>query len=97
VYLLHGPPGNGKSSFLQALAILFRIDYYYLQLASKNLNREVLRNNLKDFTLQNKCVVVLEDAESIFTKEKASDASKQEEEARKMALSTTLRRRASRA
>jgi len=56
-----------------------------------------LRNNLKDFTLQNKCVVVLEDAESIFTKEKASDASKQEEEARKMALSTAVRRRASRA
>ena len=23
IYLLHGPPGNGKSSFLQALAILF--------------------------------------------------------------------------
>ena len=27
VYLLHGPPGNGKSSFLQALAIMFSMPF----------------------------------------------------------------------
>jgi len=87
VYLLYGPPGNGKSSFLQALAIMFRIEYYYLQLASKTLNREVLRNNLKDYTLQSPCIVVLEDVESVFGKDKGNTGSKKEE-AQQLALST---------
>ena len=49
--MLHGPPGNGKSSFLQALAILFGMPYYYLELSNKQLTLEGLRNMLKDHTL----------------------------------------------
>ncbi len=97
VYLLHGPPGNGKSSFLQALAILFRINYYYLQLASKTLNREVLRNNLKDYTLHKQCIVVLEDVESVFAKAKKESARASDgddtgkrEEMQQLALTTAM-------
>ena len=34
VYLLHGPPGNGKSSFLQALAVQHQMPFFALQLSS---------------------------------------------------------------
>lgn len=69
VYLLHGPPGNGKSSFLQACSILFELPYYYLELTGRQLTQEGLRNILSDHTLSEPCLLALEDAESLFKQE----------------------------
>ena len=64
VFLLHGPPGNGKTSLLQAIAIKNRLPYYFCDL-SKDCTLKELRDKLK-FTLPKKCIVVVEDAESAF-------------------------------
>lgn len=85
IYLLHGPPGNGKSSFLQALAILFSMPFFYLELANKQLTLEGLRNMLKDNTLQSRCILALEDAESVFKKATpAAEAAAAEREAERL-------------
>jgi SpoVK/Ycf46/Vps4 family AAA+-type ATPase len=85
IYLLHGPPGNGKSSFLQALAIMFSMPFFYLELANKQLTLEGLRNMLRDNTLQSRCILALEDAESVFKKETpAAEAAAAEREAERL-------------
>lgn len=85
IYLLHGPPGNGKSSFLQALAILFSMPFFYLELANKQLTLEGLRNMLRDNTLQARCILALEDAESVFKKATpAAEAAAAEREAERL-------------
>ena len=85
VYLLHGPPGNGKSSFLQALAILFSMPFFYLELANKQLTLEGLRNMLRDNTLQSRCILALEDAESVFKQATpAAEAAAAEREAERL-------------
>ena len=85
IYLLHGPPGNGKSSFLQALAILFSMPFFYLELANKQLTLEGLRNMLSDSTLQSRCILALEDAESVFKAvSPAAEAAQAEREAERL-------------
>lgn len=85
IYLLYGPPGNGKSSFLQALAILFSMPFFYLELANKQLTLEGLRNMLRDNTLQSRCILALEDAESVFKKATpAAEAAAAEREAERL-------------
>eukprot|EP00656_Telonema_subtile_P002151 TRINITY_DN10935_c0_g1_i1.p1 TRINITY_DN10935_c0_g1~~TRINITY_DN10935_c0_g1_i1.p1 ORF type:complete len:359 (+),score=80.03 TRINITY_DN10935_c0_g1_i1:885-1961(+) len=87
VYLLHGPPGNGKSSFLQACSILFELQYYYLELTGRQLTQEGLRNMLSDHTLAEPCLLALEDAESLFKQEEdvsADEQDKREEEQEKL-------------
>jgi hypothetical protein len=67
VHLLHGPPGNGKSSILQALAIQYEIPYYYLD-ANAVTKADVLRSLLIRYTTHERCLVVIEDAESALPK-----------------------------
>ena len=82
---MHGPPGNGKSSFLQALAILFSMPFFYLELANKQLTLEGLRNMLRDNTLQSRCILALEDADSVFKQETpAAEAAAAEREAERL-------------
>ena len=67
VHLLHGPPGNGKSSILQALAIQYEIPYFFLD-ANAVGTAETLRNLLTRYTTSDRCLVVVEDAESAMPK-----------------------------
>jgi SpoVK/Ycf46/Vps4 family AAA+-type ATPase len=67
VHLLHGPPGNGKSSILQALAIQYEIPYFYLD-ANAAGTADVLKALLTKYTTSERCLVVIEDAESAMPK-----------------------------
>lgn len=61
-YLLHGPPGTGKTSFSFALAGVFGIDIYVISLQDANISEEDLAHL---FTrLPRRCVVLLEDIDT---------------------------------
>ncbi|KAG9037387.1 hypothetical protein FRB95_005676 [Tulasnella sp. JGI-2019a] len=65
-YLLHGPPGSGKSSFIQALAARFNYD-----LAILNLSQRGMMDDKLDHLLLNapgRSFVLLEDIDAAFNK-----------------------------
>lgn len=71
-YLLHGPPGSGKSSFIQALA--GHLDY---NIAMLNLSERGLTDDRLNFLLTvipKRTLVLLEDADAAFTNRKQSEA-----------------------
>ncbi|VFQ62150.1 unnamed protein product [Cuscuta campestris] len=57
-YLLHGPPGTGKSSMIAAMATLMQYDIYDLELTAVEDNNE-LRRLLID--TEGKSIIVIED------------------------------------
>ncbi|KAF2127372.1 P-loop containing nucleoside triphosphate hydrolase protein [Dothidotthia symphoricarpi CBS 119687] len=61
-YLLHGPPGTGKSSFSAALAGHLRCDIYLINLAAGDMNDGRLHRLF--LSLPRKCIVVIEDVDS---------------------------------
>jgi chaperone BCS1 len=61
-YLLHGPPGTGKSSLSLALAGFFNMRIYIVSLSSPNTNEETLGGLFSE--LPRRCVVLLEDIDS---------------------------------
>ena len=68
LFILHGPPGNGKSSILQALAIEYGISYYIMNIGSdKSLTLDSIKHKLAP-TLSGNCLVIFEDAESALPK-----------------------------
>ena len=67
INVLHGPPGNGKSSILQALAIEWGIQCYVMNLKSDTSDKETIKRKLRP-TLDGFCLVVFEDAESVLPK-----------------------------
>ncbi|KAK9822037.1 hypothetical protein WJX74_002203 [Apatococcus lobatus] len=60
-FLLHGPPGTGKSSFIAAVANFMHYDVYDLNLSAVN-NDHTLRSLLA--CLSNNCCVVVEDIDT---------------------------------
>jgi chaperone BCS1 len=61
-YLLHGPPGTGKSSLSKALASHFNLALYCMNLGEEGIGDHNLRSAFA--ALPTKCIVLLEDIDS---------------------------------
>ncbi|XXG95912.1 hypothetical protein Hte_002188 [Hypoxylon texense] len=61
-YMLHGPPGTGKSSLSLALAGFFKMRIYIVSLSSITANEETLAALFAE--LPRRCVVLLEDIDT---------------------------------
>lgn len=66
-YLLHGPPGCGKTSYVMALAGELRLSISLLNLSNRNLNDEALTSLLNNAHMDS--IVLLEDIDRAFSNE----------------------------
>jgi len=71
-YLLHGPPGTGKSSLIRAIAGEIGYDICILSLSSKDLTDDDL-NRLMNVTPE-KCIILLEDVDAAFKSRDSGDS-----------------------
>jgi mitochondrial chaperone BCS1 len=65
-YLLYGPPGSGKSSFIQALAGSLSYDICILNLSEKGLADDKLNHLLSN--APERSFVLIEDVDAAFNK-----------------------------
>ncbi|KAF9265548.1 mitochondrial chaperone BCS1 [Marasmius fiardii PR-910] len=65
-YLLHGPPGSGKSSFIQALAGSLNYDICLLNLSERGLGDDKLNHLLSN--VPERSFVLIEDVDAAFNK-----------------------------
>jgi chaperone BCS1 len=65
-YLLHGPPGNGKSSVVKALAGELRLSIYLLMLSDPDMNDNRIHDLLA--RVPDRSLVLLEDVDCAFVK-----------------------------
>lgn len=70
-YLLHGPPGTGKSSLIRAIAGEIGYDICILSLSAKDLTDDEL-NRLMNST-PDKCIILLEDVDAAFKSREGED------------------------
>lgn len=70
-YLLHGEPGNGKSSLVLAIASALNMNVYVLNLSNPNLNDSQLNHLL--FAVADNSLVLIEDVDCVFTKRKKNE------------------------
>lgn len=63
-YLLHGPPGCGKTSFCHALASKLQLDICLLDLSDTNLSDSILAGLMRNAPLRS--LVILEDVDSVL-------------------------------
>ncbi|RUP51111.1 BCS1 N terminal-domain-containing protein [Jimgerdemannia flammicorona] len=70
-YLLYGPPGSGKSSFIQALAGELEYNICILNLSERGLTDDRLNHLLSN--IPERSVMLLEDIDAAFTKRKQAD------------------------
>ena len=65
-YLLHGPPGSGKTSFIQALAASFGFDIYLVNLSLRGMADDKLALLLSQ--APSRSIILMEDVDSAFNK-----------------------------
>ena len=65
-YLLHGPPGSGKTSFIQALAGALSYDICVLNLSERGLADDKLFHLLSN--VPERSFVLIEDIDAAFNK-----------------------------
>ncbi|KAG6876014.1 hypothetical protein C0992_001369 [Termitomyces sp. T32_za158] len=65
-YLLHGPPGSGKTSFIQALAASLSYDICLLNLSERGLSDDKLNHLLSN--APERSFVLIEDIDAVFNK-----------------------------
>lgn len=70
-YLLHGPPGTGKSSTIRAIASYFDLDIYSLNLANKELTDSSMEELFA--TLPSGSLLLLEDIDAVVSRRDESD------------------------
>src|SRR5271169_1526459 len=70
-YLLHGPPGSGKTSFIQALAGDLDYNLCILNLSERGLTDDRLHLILS--IIPERCIMVLEDIDTAFSGRDASN------------------------
>ncbi|GAA5805843.1 BCS1 N terminal-domain-containing protein [Helicostylum pulchrum] len=70
-YLLYGPPGSGKSSFIQALAGELEYNICILNLSERGLTDDRLNHLLSN--VPERSIMLLEDIDAAFSKRSQSD------------------------
>lgn len=75
-YLLHGPPGCGKSSLVKGLASEFNLDLYVVNLSNSKFNDDKLLSALHD--AKPGAIILLEDIDAIFTQREKNKKDKEE-------------------
>jgi mitochondrial chaperone BCS1 len=70
-YLLYGPPGSGKSSFIQALAGELGYNICILNLGERALTDDRLNHLLSN--APERSILLLEDIDAAFTSRKLQD------------------------
>lgn len=65
-YLLHGPPGSGKSSFIQALAGSLSYDLCLLNLSERGLGDDKLNHLMTN--APERSFILIEDVDAAFNK-----------------------------
>ncbi|ORX44269.1 hypothetical protein DM01DRAFT_1411362 [Hesseltinella vesiculosa] len=70
-YLLYGPPGSGKSSFIQALAGELEYNICILNLSERGLTDDRLNHLLSN--MPERSIMLLEDVDAAFTKRAQTD------------------------
>ncbi|KKK25799.1 hypothetical protein AOCH_005704 [Aspergillus ochraceoroseus] len=82
-YLLHGPPGTGKTSLCFAASGLLGLQLYLLNLSSKSLDEDELMALFQE--LPRRCIVLLEDVDCAGMSHKRSDEPGADSEEKKAA------------
>ncbi|KAH0543465.1 hypothetical protein FGG08_002230 [Glutinoglossum americanum] len=72
-YLLHGPPGSGKSSFIQALASTLDYNISLLNLSERGLTDDRLNHLLTNTPART--IILLEDIDAAFTTRRTQTSS----------------------
>lgn len=84
-YLLHGPPGTGKTSFTQAIAGALKLNICYLNLSSGRMDDDGLNRALNNAPSQS--IILLEDIDAIFV---SRESVNQSDEGRRISFSGLL-------